>query len=82
MLIRKTDNLVNITHYRPTSLCNVVYNVISEMMAATLKVFLPELIGDTQSAFVPGRVITDNVIVSYECLHTMTKKKGKLACVR
>ena len=48
------------------------------MVAARLKAFLPEIIRLTQSAFVLGRMITYNVLVAYECFHTIKiKRDGK-----
>jgi hypothetical protein len=42
-----------------------------------MKLVLSNIFLEEQSTFIPGRMITDNVLVAYECLHFMRKNRSK-----
>eukprot|EP01018_Ginkgo_biloba_P038227 Gb_38057 [translate_table: standard] len=62
-LIPKEKNPVSLDKFRPISLCNVCYKIISKLMANILKGILPKLISEEQGGFVQGKQIADNVVL-------------------
>lgn len=74
MLIPKHDDAKEMKDYHPISCCNILYKVISKILANRLKVLLPELIEPNQWAFVKGRLLLENVLLATELVKDYHKQ--------
>jgi hypothetical protein len=71
VLIPKTNHPKSMKNFRPISLCNVVYKVVSKCIVNRLRPLMQDIISMSQSAFIPGRMITDNALIAFECIHAI-----------
>ncbi|XP_061993825.1 uncharacterized protein LOC133711745 [Rosa rugosa] len=76
-LIPKIKDPKEAMHFRPIALCNVICRIGSKVVANRLKVWLPEIVSPLQSAYVPGRLISDNTLVANEAAHFMHKLRNQ-----
>ena len=77
VLIPKKLGPETINHFRPISLCNTIYKIVTKILVNRLKHLMPTLVSPSQIAFVSGRRGTDNMIIAQELVYTIEWKKGK-----
>eukprot|EP00253_Pinus_taeda_P016024 PITA_16024 len=74
-LIPRQDNALTLDRFRPIALCNVVYKIISKVIANRLKPLLPSLISVEKIGYVEGRQILNNIIQMHEVVHSLLSNK-------
>jgi hypothetical protein len=64
-LIPKVNNPSRVNQFRPISLTNFNYKIISKILSNRLKPLLHKIVSPLQSAFFRGRSIHDNTILGH-----------------
>ena len=76
-LIPKEIGASNFSRFRPISLCNTGYKLVTKIIANRIKKILSRIIAENQGGFIKGRRILDNVILVQEAIHSSFLRKEK-----
>ncbi|GJW30771.1 hypothetical protein Tco_0047646 [Tanacetum coccineum] len=76
VLVPKPQTLKRVSDFRPISCCNIVYKCISKFITNRINGSLNSLVDDCQSAFIPSRQISYNILLSQELMRNCHRKSG------
>ena len=76
-LIPKENRPSTFSRFRPISLCNSAYKIITKILSTRLKPLLSSLISENQGGFLPNRHISDSILLVQEAIHSSISRKEK-----
>ncbi|GKA26871.1 putative RNA-directed DNA polymerase, eukaryota, reverse transcriptase zinc-binding domain protein [Tanacetum coccineum] len=79
-LIPKVSTPFRVTDYWPISCCNVLYKCISKILTNRIIKGIKEVVNDNQFAFIPGRRISDNILITQELMHNYHRDRVPSRC--
>lgn len=77
VLIPKIKNPTYIQDFRPISLLNTGYKILSKILVGRLKPLMPDLISPLQTGFIKGRHTLENFIIAQEMIHSIRRRTGR-----
>ncbi|KAJ9560832.1 hypothetical protein OSB04_005992 [Centaurea solstitialis] len=79
-LVPKSQTPRNVADFRPIACCNVLFKCISKIIVQRMKGSLGGLVDVNQSAFIPNRQISDNILLAQELMRGYHLQRGIKRC--
>lgn len=76
-LLPKEKGASDFSRFRPISMCNTSFKLITKIISIRLKNILPDIISENQGGFIKGRKILDNIVLVQEAVHSSGQRKEK-----
>jgi hypothetical protein len=70
-LIPKVNKPLTFRDFRPISLCNLCYKVITNIISNQIKSILSRSLSEEKLGFLKGQQIQDAIVTVHECLHSI-----------
>lgn len=70
-MVPKSECPTSTVDFRPISVLNLIPKLIAKVLSNRLRLVLPKLISPNQTAFIQGRQIAENFVVTRELLQTV-----------
>lgn len=74
ILISKVANPSSVQQYRPIACCTVLYKIISKILTRRMQAVIGEVVDQTQSCFIPERVLADNILLATGLIKGYTRR--------
>ncbi|XP_022899293.1 uncharacterized protein LOC111412589 [Olea europaea var. sylvestris] len=74
-LVPKSTHAPSVEDYRSISCCNVIYKVITKILASRLRPILGDIVDQAQAAFIEGRNMTENIHLTQELMRQYNRKR-------